>query len=112
MPEQLFKRGYTEKINTLRGVVSGARRAAPTAYLNDIRSSPLLPMDSTAQQEAIGRGVSVDYQFYCDPGDIIPEDRVVFQADLTRAFVVVEVAPWPVIDPRVLHITVREYQGD
>ncbi len=111
MPDQLFRRGYTEKMTTKRGTTTGVRRTAPVAYLSNIRCSPVLPLDPTALQEAVGRGVSIERQVFSDPADIIPEDRIQIVDD-TQEYVVIEVARWPVTDTRALHITLRAYQGD
>lgn len=108
MPNTMFPKYYTETLTTKRGPVSGGKRTAPVAYITTpVRCSVVLPLDSTAQQEVYLRGVSVDHLVFCDPADIVPEDVITINS---VDFVVVEVASWPRTEPRVLQISLREYQ--
>jgi hypothetical protein len=105
---QNHPRGFSETLSTKRGSISGVRRGAPTAYLSDIRCSRVLPLDSTAQQEAYARGVSVDLQVFCDVADIIAEDRVIVDS---VEYVAVEVSHWQMTGRELMQVMLRLYQG-
>lgn len=107
MPFQKHNRLFSETLTTKRGSVSGVRREAPVAYLSDVRSSRVLPLDSTAQQEIFARGVSVDLQIFCDVADIISEDLITVEGN---EYVAVEVTYWPGGSGDVLQVTLRKYQ--
>lgn len=107
MPNILFPKGFSEEFSTKRGQVSGAKRTAPVAYLDEVRSSPILPLDPTEQQEVFVRGMSIDCRVYCDPADVEPEDILIMGGE---EFVVVEVGKWPYVNPRVLEVSLRKYQ--
>ena len=108
MPHTMFPRGFSETLSTKRGTISGVRRGAAVAYLTNIRCAPVLPLESTAHQEAYVRGVSIDLQIFCDSVDIIPEDLVTTQGE---EYVVVEVSDWKVVGKSVMQLAVRKYQG-
>jgi hypothetical protein len=65
-------------------------------------------LDSTAQQEAFVRGLSVDLQIFCDVADIVSEDRVTVE---DNEYVAVEVSYWPGGSGDVLQVTLRKYQA-
>lgn len=109
-PPHTWPRLFRSKLATKRGSGVGTRRSAPTAYLSDIRCCQVLPLDPTQQQESTARGLSIDGQVFCDPADIRAEDIVTVD-DNTDEFAVVEVAKWPMTTPRVMHLTLRLYQG-
>jgi hypothetical protein len=66
-----------------------------------------MPLDSTAQQEIFARGISVDYQIFCDVADILSEDVITVESD---DYVAMEVSLWPGGSGDVMHITLRKYQ--
>lgn len=108
MPFQKHNRLFSETLSTKRGAMSGARRTAPVANLTDIRCSRVIPMDPTAQQEVFARGISVDYQIFCDIADILSEDVITVESD---EYVAVEVAKWPGGSGDVMHLMLRKYQA-
>ena len=108
MPHTMFPRGFSETLDTKRGPISGVRRGAPVAYLSDIRCARILPLESTARQEAFVRGVFIDLQVFCDVADIVPEDVVTTQGD---DYIVVEVSTWTVVGKAVMQLALRKYQG-
>lgn len=105
---RMHPRGFSETLSTKRGPMTGVRRGAPIAELSNIRCSVIIPLDPTAQQEVFARGISVDYQIFCDSADIVPEDVVTVDS---VDYVVVEVAPWTLPTPRVMQLSLRKYQG-
>lgn len=105
---QNHPRGFSETLSTKRGFISGVRRSAPTAYLSNIRCSAVLPLDPTAQQEVFARGISVDFQVFCDVADIVAEDRVIVDS---VEYTVVEVSNWKVTNREVMQVMLRLYQG-
>ena len=107
MPFQKHNRLFSETLSTKRGVLSGTRRTAPVENLSGIRCSRIMPLDPTAQQEIFARGISVDYQVFCDVADILSEDVLTVESD---DYVAVEVALWPGGSGDVMHITLRKYQ--
>lgn len=106
---QMFPRGFSETLSTKRAVITGTRRGAPVTYLSDVRCAPILPLESTAQQEAFVRGVSVDLQVFCDAADIITEDIIVMSNG--DEYTVVEISKWAIKNKEVLQLAVRKYQG-
>lgn len=108
MPQVMFPRGFSETLDTKRAPISGVQRGARVAYLSDIRCAPLLPLESTARQEAHVRGVSIDMQVFCDVADIAPEDVVTTQGE---DYTVVEVGTWAIKGKSVMELALRKYQG-
>lgn len=109
--ELIHRRHFTQHCETRRGTFSAGKRGLPSRYLPDVRCSEVWPLDSTAQQEVFARGVSVDMQIWTNPADIVPEDIIVIENNEVESFyTVVEVAPYPVTNPRFLHIYLRVYQ--
>ncbi len=107
-PHTMFPRGFSELLTTRRGSISGVRRGAAVAYLTKVRCAPILPLESTARQEAHVRGVSIDKQVFCDVADILPEDLVTTQGE---EYTVVEVSTWAVVGKEVMQLALRKYQG-
>lgn len=110
MPHTMFTRGFSNTLSTKRGSISGVRRGAAVDYLSDIRCAPILPLESTARQEAFVRGVSIDLQVFCDVADIIPEDIVIAEDE---EWVVVEVSKYQIVGggKACLQLALRKYQG-
>ncbi len=98
---------FSETLTTKRATAVGTRRTTPVAYLSGVRSSRVIPLDSTALQEMVARGISVDFQIFCDVVDILAEDRITVESS---EYVAVEVTKWPGGSGDVLHITLRQYQ--
>lgn len=106
----IHSRHFKKKLSTKRATVSGVRRDAAVANLSNIRCSDVFPLDPTAQQEARERGVSVDKQIFCDAADIVSEDLLTVNGTTTE-YTVVEVARYPEVDTKVLHLSLRLYQA-
>lgn len=108
-PPHTFPRYFKSTLTTKRGAGSGTRRSTPVAYITTpVRCCEVLPLDPTQQQEIFARGVSADYQVFCDPADILPEDLITVSGD---EYGVVEISEWPTTTPRVMMLTLRKYQG-
>jgi hypothetical protein len=99
---------FTEELTTKRGLFANGKRTAPVPEITvGIRCSAVLPLEPEQKKYAFERGMSVEYLIFSDPADIVGEDVITINGE---DFTVVEVAKWPATNPRVLEISVREYQ--